>query len=390
MYLMEKKKLKQTLGDNAWELFKQAGVFVAGGAVTSVFCNREINDIDVYFRDEESMVRTVAAIFSIEEIAGNLFEITDSFEVYFRGTSQRTLMFTWKDRQIQFMTFKYFATVHEIFETFDFTVCMGAYDCAADEFVFHDEFLKHNSQRYLKFNPGTAYPIMSLMRVEKYREKGYMCSKSEMLRILAACMKLEINSWEDSIEHVGGMYGYDMSDAFDEDKPFSLDEMIDQLDTIHERSVNLFSLNVSDSGDSFWELCEKYWYHPEETVVEAKPTFDDSKYLYKCVDEDWVSPYASYDKKITYKQGDLIEVPEGGLYFHSHSSNPYYVSKYWVEAELFGGELRDPDQCKGYEKVVVKGGVVKIVRTFIHDHQKTSSKVENWMIAKYGVVDSEE
>lgn len=44
---MEKKKLKQTLGDNAWELFKQAGVFVAGGAVTSVFCNREINDIDI-------------------------------------------------------------------------------------------------------------------------------------------------------------------------------------------------------------------------------------------------------------------------------------------------------------------------------------------------------
>lgn len=60
MYEFEKNKLYQHLEDGTPSLksliqdFKDQKVMIAGGAITSLFCNREINDIDVYFRTEEA------------------------------------------------------------------------------------------------------------------------------------------------------------------------------------------------------------------------------------------------------------------------------------------------------------------------------------------------
>jgi len=45
------------------ELFKELGCFVAGGAVTSVFTNKEVNDLDIYFRDKESLIKFIKVTF---------------------------------------------------------------------------------------------------------------------------------------------------------------------------------------------------------------------------------------------------------------------------------------------------------------------------------------
>ena len=45
---------------------------------------------------------------------------------------------------------------------------------------------------------------------------------------------MEINSWEDAKDHIGGMYGFDVEDLFDEDEEFSLDKVIDQLKSIEK------------------------------------------------------------------------------------------------------------------------------------------------------------
>lgn len=53
---MKKNKLYDYLGKSMVNRLKETKSFIAGGAITSLFCNREINDIDIYFRNSDSFV----------------------------------------------------------------------------------------------------------------------------------------------------------------------------------------------------------------------------------------------------------------------------------------------------------------------------------------------
>lgn len=46
-HIVEQKRLLSLLDKEVWDLLEQHNAVVAGGAITSLFCNREINDIDV-------------------------------------------------------------------------------------------------------------------------------------------------------------------------------------------------------------------------------------------------------------------------------------------------------------------------------------------------------
>lgn len=378
-HITEQKRLLSLLDKEVWNLLEHHNAIVAGGAITSLFCNREINDVDVYFRCEEDLVRVLASIFNIDEIYD--YEI-DQFHVHVSGLSQRTIMCSVKEKALQLMTFKYFPDVQDIFDTFDFTCCMGAYDCKSKEFIFHPEFFKHNSQRYLKFNPGTAYPLMSLMRVDKYREKGYTISKSEMLRVVFACMELKINSWEEAKEHIGGMYGYDMSKAFDEGVDFSMGSLIDQLGNLQQRGAELYS--PANQMKDFWELSEILFYKPSPEDIGNRPKFNDSKYLYKCVDSKYQSKWSGGYTPVHYKEGEILDISSiGSLYFHGSSVNTFATTDYWVECEVLDGFVEEI--C--IDKKRVKSGKVKVVRTF--EYSPARNPVKKYMIGKYGVEETE-
>ena len=376
-YTVEQKKLESLLDSDLWELLASNNAIIAGGAITSLFCNRDINDLDIYFRSKRDLVKVLAAIYQIEEICESDMQ---QFSVHVSGMSQRTIMCSHKEQLIQLMTFKYFESEQEIFDTFDFTVCMGAFDCTTKEFILHPDFFKHNSQRYLMFNTGTDYPVMSLMRVDKYREKGYTISKVELLRVLVSCMTLKLSSWEEAKEHIGGMYGYNMDKAFEEDKEFSLEELSLQLSTLQERGTSLYTPKARE-GVGFYDLAKVLFYDENEILPEdGRIVFDDSKYLYKCTNADWTSNYSYRYKTVTYTEGSIIDVPEGGLFFHSKSDNPYVNSRYWVECEVLGGEVREYTK----QKVVVHGGQVRVVRTFKHNRCTDYTPVQDYMIRKYG------
>lgn len=381
-FIQEKKKLKSLLSKEIWGLFAHYGAMVAGGAVTSLFTNRDINDIDVYFPSEESLVRTIAAIYGNDDYTDQ--EI-DSFSLVFKGKSQRTLMCEYKGQEVQLMTFKYFANPQEIFDTFDFTVCMGAYDCKNDEFVFHEDFMQHNAQKYLKFNNGTAYPIMSLMRVNKYQDKGYEISKSEYLRVLCACLKLKVSSWEDVKDHCGGMYGYDMSKAFDESKEFSLDELSEQLSTIHERDCKLY-VPQQDKNFEFIEVIKSFVNVPP--LQQEDPNFDDSKYLYKCVTKEGKSPSAPAGKEITYNVGDIISTYEyGDIYFHASSNNPFMQGDYWVECKVLGEQVEIEYRYLASKKTLKKG-TVEVVRRFRYVKDEENNHVKSYLNENYLLPDN--
>ena len=204
----ELKKIKA-----AASYFLPAGSIVAGGALTSVFTGQPINDVDLYFKSRDAFDEAV-------------------HEAYDNGMwcvecSDRAVTFVSGSSIVQMMHFDWFADAAAVFDCFDFTACMGAYDCDAKEFVFHDEFLKHASQRFLRFHSGTRFPFASLLRVLKYQQRGYTIGKGDLLRIALCCHKTPINSWQELASQIGGQYGEKVN--IDGDGDFSVDAALKVL-----------------------------------------------------------------------------------------------------------------------------------------------------------------
>lgn len=234
----EKNKLL-CFSDDLQYLLAENGCWIAGGAITSVFTGKEINDIDVYFPNKEAFSNVMASIYDNDVSFGDahICHITD-----------KSLLLQSDGEDVQFIVFKFFDSVQEIFDSFDFTAVMGAYSFAEKKFYLHPEFLKHNSQRFLSFNQGTDYPLISMLRVDKYRERGYSTSKQEMLKIGFAIANKDFDSWEKVIDEVGSMYGLNPEEIFDTTKPFSLGETIKQLDNLF---IPKHYKNTDPPGDLF-------------------------------------------------------------------------------------------------------------------------------------------
>jgi hypothetical protein len=229
----EKKRLLGLLDEEVWVVLEDAGAFIAGGAITSLFTNREINDLDVYFPSEEKLLQAVHLMYGVSEspyVPEECMIDLDYGTMFAHCMTNKSILYRAAfEQDVQFMHFQYFDSPVDIFDKFDFTCCMGLYEIGKGEFTLHPDFMKHNSQNHLKYNPDTAFPLISLMRVRKYSDKGYDISKPELLRIALSCANLTIENWEDAANQCGGMYGYSMETIFDTNKEFSLEEVIRQL-----------------------------------------------------------------------------------------------------------------------------------------------------------------
>lgn len=243
-------------------LGKFPGAFAAGGAVTSVFTNAEINDVDVYFKTKEDFER------AIEDAYENGFWCV--------ATTKRAVTFADGDNIVQFMYFDFFPTAEDIFKAFDYTIVMGAFDYDTNEFVLHDDFLKHNSQRFLRFNARTRYPLASATRVLKYQGRGYTIGKGDVLKIALACRGVKIDNWEDLRDQVGGAYGEKVL-LGSEGQEFSLSAAIEAL-TVSDDGRDLWVANDNESQPgSSKDLLAKLAYLHGEPFDESR--FDEDGYL---------------------------------------------------------------------------------------------------------------
>lgn len=173
--------------------FMPEGAFIAGGALTSVFTGNPIADVDLYFKSNEAFEDAIHGAYD------------DG--LWCASATDRAVTFVRDSSILQLMRFDFFDSAQAIFDAFDFTACMAAYDIDAKAFVFHDDFFKHAAQRHLSFHSGTRYPFGSLMRVLKYQARGYSIGKGDLLRIALCCHKTELNNWDDLAKAIGGQYG---------------------------------------------------------------------------------------------------------------------------------------------------------------------------------------
>ncbi len=374
----EKAKLKYILGDHLYDTFKACNAMIAGGTIASLFTNKEINDIDVYFRNEN-------------DLAGFITEICES-EWIVSSTSKATLFYyKVQDEKeplpVQLIHFSYFNSPKEVFDSFDFTVCMGAFDFQTEEFVLHSDFLKHNAQKILKFNQHTSFPLISMIRTNKYQDKGYSISKPEIFKILLASMNLEINNYEELEDQLAGMYGeaYDelLADV-DKDAEVDLPMVIERIgnihltknyfkriDPIHTKYPSIEALIIGITG-----IKQKYFYgykgnkfivdfgnkgfedagysfepnNEKHEEVEASQ-YIDNKY-YKFVRKKDNRYFSFFDDNFEYIPGDRVEAKHhNGLYFNSFENikqSSYYNedNKVLIEVQV------DP-------KEIISGGVTK-------------------------------
>lgn len=187
---------------------KLTGCFIAGGAITSLHTNQPINDYDLYPKTTAARDEAIRWLF-------------DSGYWCACATSRALTFVQGEKQQIQIMLFDTFETAEKIFECFDFTINMGAFDLDTEKFELHSAFLLHCSQRYLSFNHKTLYPYASAWRVRKYEERGYTIGKAEFFKITMACAEKPIKSWDDLKEQLGGVYGETL--VIPDDEEFSIE-----------------------------------------------------------------------------------------------------------------------------------------------------------------------
>lgn len=330
-YIKQKNALLRSLDPEAIALLKSTNAIIAGGAITSIFSETEINDYDIYFRKQEDLVAFIVNAYNAEKYSTGLnFEDMTPFTLVCTHKTDRSITFNDRhnDSTLQLIHYAFHETPESIFEGYDFVHNMGAYDFSTEEFVLHPDFLTTLAARRLVFNAGTTYPIMSSLRVSKYVNRGYTISRKEMFKIAVAISALNIESWDELEEQLSGFYGVDVSLIFDKKADFSLDSAIEMLDKVEELPsiANndlspaiedlLFSINGTELNQQriFFKLVSPGTigeYHSAQGANEVW-VLDEVKYREVLVDHEYKRFESRYYNNLGYKIA-VLQLVDGAV-----------------------------------------------------------------------------
>jgi len=134
------------------------GCWLAGGAARSIFKQEKINDYDIFFKDKE-----------FAEIAKTRLEQQGAKRVFECPAGELT---TYKisGMKIQLITKRFYKSIEECLESFDFTCCIFGFDGVT--FYTTKEAMKDVKYKNLTLNKLT-YPVASINRIYKYKKRGY-------------------------------------------------------------------------------------------------------------------------------------------------------------------------------------------------------------------------
>jgi len=348
----ESSKMLSGMSDEMLEALSSNHAIIAGGIVSRVFSGRSIEgaDIDVYFRNSKDLAET---LYKIEGTKDIVFDYTD-----------KSIMIKSDDTVIQFIIIDYFQEPKDIFERFDFTCVMGAYDIEKDEFEFHPDFLLHNAQRKLVYNPKTMFPIISALRVDKYKREGYNISKMEYLKILISIMGLAITSWDEAEKQFGKFYGTSLANVIREEtkkKEFSVPALLEEISIFEfeyektgtkefgQKNISNFDKFVTEitgykpsvykwGNNKYFKIRNDIKIVVNDYSVEKYgqvfiDTVDTSK-VYKYVKEKDGVLYSNFKNSFKYVIGENAVDNSNGLFFYYRSGMSCCKSEYKFEKRV--------------------------------------------------------
>lgn len=314
---------------------EKGGFFVAGGFFTSLVTRKEINDVDIYFTNKESL--------------GEFIKFLKDDTHWCTFISEKSLNYVYNDWKLQLIHYDYYKNLNEIFESYDYTINMCGWDSRTNEIEMDENFLIHNSQRYLHFNPKTKFPLISALRVQKMVGRGYYIPKNQFVKIMLAVSKLDLKSWEDFKNHCGSLYGlnYVTNDIIG-NREFSLENVFEVVENTSFDNTPITEFKIDPRVVDFVLSEEEILYIklPDGSVrcisdVEEVEVVDSmiqegslkakevkledyiGEYIYKWVTTDLKS---HYKKSFQYKLGEWIEAEEDTNFWMRGSAGQLYMS----------------------------------------------------------------
>lgn len=199
---------------------KTQKAILAGGTICSVFTDRQVNDLDFYFKDYETCLK--ARDFFVDVLNYKQVSMTDNAITLIRRN--RNVYQT-----IQIITRFVSEDPAVILAKFDFTIVQGAYCFSDDKFHLGHRFLLDNTERRLVYSNQSEYPICALIRTKKYVERGYKLTNGAAVAIALAVHRLKIETYRDLKEQLLGIDTQafeEVTKGFDETKKFVASEFI--------------------------------------------------------------------------------------------------------------------------------------------------------------------
>ena len=185
-------KIQKMIPHNLYIELKKLNTMIAGGAITSLYTGKKINDFDLYFKNEDDAIKAEKLL---KENGYSLMSKTNNaltFENHNILEGMNPLMF-----QIIIGKNLFFDNPKDLIASFDFTINMAAFDLKAGELIIGDKFEEDNLKRKLIYNNKSKYPIVSLQRAIKYINRGYSLSPVEQVNIALHINSLLINNLMD-------------------------------------------------------------------------------------------------------------------------------------------------------------------------------------------------
>lgn len=234
---------------------EKEGCFVAGGAITSVFMNTDINDIDVY-------CKTRGVFDSICTDA-----IKAGYDPIFISNKAITFTKGSCDLPIQVMHYRWFNDGQDILRDFDFDACMATYS-KEKGFEFGANFLESLAGKFIKININTRYPLITLLRIDKYKDKGFKFRRADVLKLMLKINTLDINSWDELEDQLGGFYGELALDENDKKEAFSMEYALENIDRIFKNTRN--SYESADNTKTVVDFINRVRFYHSDIYVEVE------------------------------------------------------------------------------------------------------------------------
>lgn len=216
----ESNKIKQLLGPALISKIKEiGGIYLCGGALTSIFRRADINDFDLYFSKQESFEQLNSFLSGTSSGFKEVFK-SDNAVTYLgdtlnsSGENSNPLI---KNKKIQLIKKEqvFRKTVEDVLSCFDFTICQAAYLFDKDMFVSHENFIFDLAKRELILNEKCSTPLNTLIRLRKFLSRGFEMPPKQMFKLAILVNKLDLSNKEDLRQQLMGLGSQEINEFLD-------------------------------------------------------------------------------------------------------------------------------------------------------------------------------
>ena len=163
----------------------ESGPWIAGGSLLRTYTGQPLDsDIDVFFQNKEQCDKYIFDLSAksykglAEERKSSDYQVKGMFVNQWHNTL--TINYMEREWKIQCVTFIYFNNIVELFSSFDFDVCMWAYDGQnVHSYESTVNSIKNKTMNLKKIN----YPSVTLKRLVKYMRQGYNISDTDVMNL---------------------------------------------------------------------------------------------------------------------------------------------------------------------------------------------------------------